>query len=120
MEEIFALYCDDVDDHDGVISYTMACRLWYRCGLRLSTLNSISMEDNRRCIVLDDFIQVVTKVLESDTVSNRTTAASACDVGDMVELVDGYDKYGDASGGPLQPGDRGTVVELQRGPNGER
>jgi hypothetical protein len=41
-------------------------------------------------------------------------------VGDKVELVNGYDKYGDASGGPLQPGDRGTVVELQRGPNGER
>ena len=40
--------------------------------------------------------------------------------GDMVELVTGYEKYGDASGGPLQPGDRGTVVELQRGPNGER
>ena len=41
-------------------------------------------------------------------------------VGDKVELVNGYEKYGDASGGPLQPGDRGTVVELQRGPNGER
>jgi hypothetical protein len=41
-------------------------------------------------------------------------------VGDKVELVESYEKYGDSSGGPLQPGDRGTVVELQQGPNGER
>jgi len=41
-------------------------------------------------------------------------------VGDKVELVDGYEKFGDASGGPLQPGERGVVVDLQNGPNGER
>lgn len=41
-------------------------------------------------------------------------------VGDKVELVEGFERYGDAVGGPLQLGDRGVVVELQRGPNGER
>jgi len=45
---------------------------------------------------------------------------SGLQVGDRVELVQGYEKYGDAAGGPLQPGDRGVVVELQRGPNGEK
>lgn len=41
-------------------------------------------------------------------------------VGDKVELVEGYERYGDASNGPLHPGDRGTVVEVLDGPNGER
>lgn len=40
-------------------------------------------------------------------------------VGDKVELVHNYAKFGDASSGPLQPGDRGTVVELKEGPGGE-
>lgn len=41
-------------------------------------------------------------------------------IGDKVELVEGYERYGDATSGPLQVGDRGVVVELQRGPNGEK
>ena len=41
-------------------------------------------------------------------------------IGDKVELVDGYERYGDAASGPLLIGDRGVVVELQRGPNGEK
>ena len=36
-------------------------------------------------------------------------------VGDKVELVDSYTKYGDASGGPLQPGDRGAVIQVKKG-----
>ena len=35
-------------------------------------------------------------------------------------MVEGYERYGDASDGPMQPGDRGTVVEIQEGPSGER
>lgn len=46
--------------------------------------------------------------------------AVAQQIGDKVELVEGYERFGDASSGPLQVGDRGVVVELQRGPNGER
>lgn len=121
LEDVFTLYRADTDDHDNGIGYTMACRLWYRCGLRLATLNSILTGENRERIVLSDFMQIVTEVLESDTLSDSSTPdPNTCDVGDIVELVEGYDKYGDASGGPLQLGDRGTVVELQRGPNGER
>jgi hypothetical protein len=41
-------------------------------------------------------------------------------VGDKVELVEGYEKLGDSANGPLQPGDRGSVIEIQRGPTGER
>lgn len=38
-------------------------------------------------------------------------------MGDNVELVDCYAKFGDASDGPLQLGDRGTVIEVKHGPN---
>ncbi len=41
-------------------------------------------------------------------------------VGDKVEIVDGSNRYGDASNGPLKPGDLGTVIELQRGARGDR
>lgn len=34
--------------------------------------------------------------------------------------MEGHEKFGDAVKGPLHKGDRGTVVELQRGPGGER
>lgn len=34
-------------------------------------------------------------------------------IGDMVELVNNYERFGDATNGPLLPGDRGTVIELQ-------
>jgi hypothetical protein len=37
-----------------------------------------------------------------------------------VELVEGFDRFDDASSGPLQVGDRGVVVDVQRGPNGEK
>ena len=30
-----------------------------------------------------------------------------------MELVKNYERFGDASNGPLLPGNRGTVIELQ-------
>lgn len=41
-------------------------------------------------------------------------------VGDKVEVVEHYERYSDASSGPLRPGDRGTIMEIQRGPRGDR
>lgn len=46
--------------------------------------------------------------------------ASLLQIGDIVELVEGYENYGDASRGPMVTGDRGQVVEVQQGSNGER
>ena len=41
-------------------------------------------------------------------------------VGDKVELVDGYERFGDAANGPLHPGERGTVIDVQESQSGER
>lgn len=40
-------------------------------------------------------------------------------MGDKVELVDCYAKFGDAMDGPLQIGDRGTIIEVKQEPNQE-
>ena len=39
--------------------------------------------------------------------------------GDKVELADGYERFGDATKGPLQPLDRGTIIDLQQGSDNE-
>lgn len=93
----------------------------------------------RAAVVVDDFLQLLDKVAVEDehfaasigasiAVANQSPPGSPakllldfpCQVGDKVELVQGYEKFGDATGGPLHPGDRGVVVETQLGPNGER
>lgn len=75
------------------------------------------IEINKETVSWSDFMTIIGQIIAADTVA---TGSNQCEVGDKVELVDGYEKYGDATGGPLQPGDRGTVVELQCGANGEQ
>ena len=41
-------------------------------------------------------------------------------VGDKFEVAEGSDRYGDASSGPQQSVYLGTVIELQRGLQGDR
>ena len=52
--------------------------------------------------------------------THLTRSAGRIQVGDKVELVEGYERFGDAANGPLHPGERGVVIDLQEGPNGER
>lgn len=118
VRTIFAAYSDGAS---RLLEASTATRLWYRCGLKLSALQDL-LTDN--VLELNAFLGVLERVAAEDEESWAATAAGTgdktCRVGDKVELVDGYDKFGDASGGPLQPGDRGVVVEVQSGPNGER
>jgi hypothetical protein len=86
-----------------------------------------------------DFLQIMDQVAAEDELIASSIAATVavgnvsppgspakllldfpCQIGDKVELVKGYEKFGDASGGPLHPGERGVVVETQDGPNGDR
>lgn len=41
-------------------------------------------------------------------------------IGDKVQLVEDFEKYLDEPGGPLRPGERGIVVQVQEGLNGCR
>ena len=113
LTSIFAQYSKQ---HQGeTLVYTEACRLYHRCGLKLSILKGGAS------ITLQEFLAVVERICAEDEAKVVTILPCQLDVqiGDYVELVEGYDKLGDAAGGPLQLMERGLVVDLQHGANGE-
>jgi hypothetical protein len=138
-DECMKLDRDASSRDDMTIDHCAATRLFYRCGLKLKAATPSKAQER---VTLQDFLILIDKVLLEDeqnvwlqaskkpppTTTTTSMASflagqlSNCDVqrGDKVELVEGYEKFGDALGGPLRPGDRGTVVELQNGPTGER
>lgn len=122
LTNIFSLYAGEtqsVSTDACQLSRVEAARLWYRCGMKLATLDSLFEADSKKTIVkLDDFLDIIKKVILEE---EEMDIAAAGDVrkGDKVQLVAGYESKGDAASGPLQPGDRGAVVELQKGPNGQ-
>ena len=118
LVEIWKLYLDGEDDVSSPLSYQAAARLWYRCGMSLASLDRIWKKNSS--LELDDLKEVLKKVLGEDEDVALSAKASSVEKGDRVQLVEGYEKFGDAAGGPLRPGDRGVVVELQGSPNGER
>ena len=125
------------------LSYTEASRLWYRAGLKHSCLDDM-LKNPIGSLSFCQFLDVVKKIIEEDVKAADCKPAekekvvfevrSRCrhlfcyrdclqsfrQVGDKVELVEDFERFLDEPGGPLKPGDRGTVVELQNGHAGER
>jgi hypothetical protein len=118
LKEIWKSYQDDVNQEIVPLSLQSAARLWYRCGMSLASLERIL--GNSKALEFDDFKNVLQKVLIDDHPVGDIDKPPAVEKGDRVQLVKGYEKYGDAAGGPLRPGDRGVVVELQGSPSGEK
>lgn len=118
--EIYTLYSEEGDES---LTYASAARLFYRSGMKLDFLDSVYKESGPTGLTFLRFYEIIEKILHEDDASlcrDMSVDEIAIRKGDKVELVDGYEKYEDASGGPLKPGDRGTVLEVQNGPNGER
>jgi hypothetical protein len=107
--------------------------------MRLSCLDGVLESQKRSRVTLDDFLQIMEQVAAEDEHFSTSIAAAIavgngsppgspakrlldfpCQIGDKVELVHGYEKFGDAAGGPLNPGERGVVVETQDSINGDR
>ena len=65
LQAIFAMYATD---DSGRINYTTACRLWYRCGMKLASLDSLLEVKKRKLgyVEFTDFLQLVTTVTEAD------------------------------------------------------
>lgn len=118
LEDIWKLYSDSGDDVVAPLPYQAAARLWYRSGMSLESFEQIWKE--KSSLELDDLKGVLQKVLGEDEDLALSAKTSSVEKGERVQLVEGYEKFGDAAGGPLRPGDRGVVVELQGSPNGER
>ena len=79
------------------------------------------MKDGER-VSFTEFLGIFEQICAEDDAKVVTVLPDRVDikVGDYVELVEGYDKFGDASSGPLEPFARGLVVDLQNGTDGER
>lgn len=124
LRDIFSEYLANSLGDSPLLPYTSASRLWYRCGLKLTHLDEMLMKTEAgKDVCFEDFVGVIRRVVEDDEESRGklgTEAGCTIEVGDKVELVDNFAMFGDATGGPLQPGDRGIIVEIQEGPNGER
>ena len=82
LYQIFAMYsghagsetsmCDVNMDHLSV-SEIMAARLWYRCGMKLSSLESILKLKDRRDITFRDFYSLISKVIDEEEKANIPT-----------------------------------------------
>jgi hypothetical protein len=133
LKSIFSMYerynaNDNGMEETGLgLEYTAAARLWYRCGLRLANLDSLmGPRYTNRKVVFQDFFELVEKVVAEDYVvapsvfSFKERSDAFCQIGDKVQLVEDFEKYLDEPGGPLRPGERGIVVQVQEGLNGCR
>lgn len=66
--EIFNLYSQHEERIEQELSLipTMASRLWYRCGLKLSKLNDLLKTKDKPFLSFLDFIGLIEQVLEED------------------------------------------------------
>lgn len=115
LRQIWMLYQDAETQEILPLGRQAASRLWYRCGMSLASLDKILAKNT--VLHFDDWKDVLQKALVDDQGVALSDQPLAVEKGDRVQLVDGYEKYGDAAGGPLRPGDRGVVVELQGSPS---
>jgi hypothetical protein len=126
LQNIFTQY---LSDGRSCLGYVEASRLWYRCGLKLSSLKDIfdsktSNGNGEREIEFYDFLGLIQRMIAEDAkdfakCSSDERSPLCFEIGDIVELVDGYERFGDAANGPLLPGDRGSVIELQKASSDE-
>eukprot|EP00934_Nitzschia_sp_Nitz4_P003384 Nitzschia sp. Nitz4//scaffold92_size79448//25933//35941//NITZ4_005388-RA/size79448-processed-gene-0.72-mRNA-1//-1//CDS//3329560177//3374//frame0 len=101
------------------LTKVQAARLWYRSGMKLSHLDELVQSKSTPEITFDDFLQVLNDVISREqdwfeaTATCRNEATPTFHVGDWVQLAEGYNRYGDATNGPLKGDDRGVVVEIE-------
>jgi hypothetical protein len=78
MFQIFSMYAEhnlektvgDVDMDNATINEIMASRLWYRCGIKLTTLDSVYRSNERRCVAFRDFFSLIQKVIADEEREN--------------------------------------------------
>jgi hypothetical protein len=71
LEQIFCSYhtSDDLLQGGNVnvsLPYTMAARLWYRCGLKIAKLDSLFEEGKCQSLSFKEFVDVIEKVIAED------------------------------------------------------
>jgi hypothetical protein len=79
LKTIFAQYkkeeANSTADVELTLSYTAASRLWYRCGIKLSCLDTMLEEKpspSLPLITFEDFLAVIEKIVEEDETLFKT------------------------------------------------
>lgn len=68
LTSIFSSYAETDIDEDGeiLLDTVTASRLWYRCGMKLSGLESILEKNARSSLTMADFMEVITRIVQED------------------------------------------------------
>jgi hypothetical protein len=80
LYQIFSMYADhstettmnDLNMDQTQISEIMAARLWYRCGMKLASLDNILKSKEPRCVTFREFYSLIKKVIDDEEKENRT------------------------------------------------
>jgi hypothetical protein len=93
LKTIFTQYNEEASnsttDVELTLNYTAASRLWYRCGIKLSCLDTMLEErpsPSLHLITFEDFLAVIEKIVEEDETlfksapSNDQTPETICEV----------------------------------------
>ena len=58
----------ELSDEQVFLEYTIAARLWYRCGMKLARLESLLSEKGSDCrkVSFEDFLGEIKKIVEED------------------------------------------------------
>lgn len=100
LRKIFSMYSDDSDVDTACpnqikLNSISASRLWYRCGISLSHLHSLlepipatmslgeentSEKKTRKFVTADDFINLITKVVEDEELVSKSKPESKMSV----------------------------------------
>jgi hypothetical protein len=80
LYQIFSMYCDhncsetvmnDLNSEQLHINELMAARLWYRCGVKLASLENLLRLKERRCVAFRDFYALIKKVIDDEESENK-------------------------------------------------
>jgi uncharacterized protein YqhQ len=90
LKSIFSLYTENLyckERGDPLkINVTRAARLWYRCGIKLPTLDSIMDGKDELTVTFDEFLSIVKAVAAEDEVIWKSLAFSKSVAGPAFEV----------------------------------
>lgn len=91
LKAIFTCYCDKEttarSDTDGALGYMAASRLWYQCGMKLSSLDAIEEKPSPSLLVsFKDFLGLIEKVVVEDDTDQKGSPATDQAVGVLCEV----------------------------------
>jgi hypothetical protein len=75
LHQIFNMYAEPentLGDTDMDLTEIMACRLWYRCGMKVSTLENIFKSKGRRSVAFSEFFLLIQRVIDEEERENMS------------------------------------------------